>query len=154
MKNKWNWIDTTIVIVIIVIIIIFMNRGRLSQTIEGEKSNLESITIIVEADEIREDMLTNLNVGDQFFSQNSLQPAFVEDISITPHMRTVVAADGTITEVESLEEVNIEVEISAEVAKDGPYMDLAEQEIKVGLAFIMKTTDVEFPGRIKHIEVN
>lgn len=154
MKNKWNWIDTTIVIIIILGIIVFMNRDRLSETIDEDGSTRENVRIFFEAKGLDEDILENLNIGDQYYYQNSLEEAFIEDYTVSPQMKNAVGSDGSVVEVELAERVNLQLVLSAEVEKTGPYMHLGAQELKVGLDFIMKTEDVELRGRIKHIEVN
>lgn len=155
MKKKWNWIDTAIIIFIVVAIVSFLNRDKiLNNNNSGVNSNRKDIIITVEAHELTADMVTELKIGDQIFSQNSLQSAFVKDIIIEPRLLTVVGDDGTVKAYKDSEEITINVILTAEVSTSGPYMDLGGQEIKVGLPMIMKTTTVEFLGNIKNIEVN
>lgn len=155
MKKKWNWIDTAIIIFIVVAIVSFLNRDKiLNNNNSGVNSNRKDIIITVEAHELTADMVTELKKGDQIFSQNSLQSAFVKDIIIEPRLLTVVGDDGTVKAYKDSEEITINVILTAEVSTSGPYMDLGGQEIKVGLPMIMKTTTVEFLGNIKNIEVN
>ena len=154
MKEKWNWIDTTILIIIILLVVAFFNRGKIiNKGKDIAASGGKNIIITLEADELTEEMVSELKIGDQIFSQNNLQKAFVEEIEINPLLNTTVGDDGKVLTYEDEEEIMITVKIKAEVASSGPYMDLGGQEIKVGLPIIMKTTTVEFPGTIKHIEV-
>lgn len=154
MKRKWNWIDTTITILILLSVVVFLNRGKIiNKSKDVVTAAGKNIIITVEASELTEEMITDLKVGDQIFSQNNLQKGFVEEISISPKVKSIVDEDGKITTYEDEEEITVTVKIKAEVASSGPYMDLGGQEIKVGLPIIMKTTTVEFPGTIKHIEV-
>lgn len=154
MKNKWNWIDTSIVIILVLGIIVFMNRDKLRQTVDEDGSTREDVRIIFEAKGLNEDVLENLNIGDQYYYQNSLEEAYVEDYLVSPQMKDAVGPDGQVREIELAERVNLQLELSAEVDKTGPYMSLGGQELKVGLDFIMKTENIELRGRIKHIEVN
>ena len=154
MKEKWNWIDTTILIIIILLVVAFFNRGKIiNKGKDIAASGGKNIIITLEADELTEEMVSELNIGDQIFSQNNLQKGFVEEIEINPLLHSFVGEDGKVLTYEDEEEIMITVKIKAEVASSGPYMDLGGQEIKVGLPIIMKTTLVEFPGTIKHIEV-
>lgn len=154
MKEKWNWVDTTILIVVILLIVAFFNRGKLiNKGKDIATSGGKNIIITLEADELTEKMVSELKIGDQIFSQNNLQKGFVEEIEINPLLHSFVGDDGKVSTYEDEEEILITVKIKAEVASSGPYMDLGGQEIKVGLPIIMKTTTVEFPGTIKHIEV-
>lgn len=154
MKKKWNWIDTTITIVILLAVVVFLNRGKIiKKSKDVVTAGGKNIVITVEASELTEEMVTDLKIGDQLFSQNNLQKGFVEEINIDPKVKSIVGEDGKIATYEDAEEVTVTVKIKAEVASSGPYMDLGGQEIKVGLPIIMKTTTVEFPGTIKHIEV-
>lgn len=154
MKKKWNWIDTTITIVILLAVVVFLNRGKIiKKSKDVVTAGGKNIVITVEASELTEEMVTDLKIGDQLFSQNNLQKGFVEEINIDPKVKSIVGEDGKITTYEDTGEVTVTVKIKAEVASSGPYMDLGGQEIKVGLPIIMKTTTVEFPGTIKHIEV-
>lgn len=154
MKKKWNWIDTMLILIVILVIVVFLNRNKIMNkgkdivTLGGK-----NIVITLEANELTEEMVSELKVGDQIFSQNKLQKGFVEEINISPKINSIVGDNGKIITYEDEEEILITVKIKAEVASSGPYMDLGGQEIKVGLAIIMKTTTVEFPGTIKHIEV-
>lgn len=154
MKRKWNWIDTTIIFIVILAIVVFLNRDKFKQANVGGGSNRKNIVITVEGSDITADMVTDLKIGDKIFSQNSIQNATVEDIQISPKENTKVGADGRIITYEDAQEATVTVTINAEVVTSGPYMDLGGQEVKVGVPFIMKTTQVEFPADIKHIEVN
>ncbi|NMB06779.1 MAG: DUF4330 family protein [Tissierellia bacterium] len=154
MKRKWNWVDTTIVIIIVLLTALFVNKDKiLGSRKKAAVSNQKDIVFIVEADGITQDMLTDLEIGDQIFSQNALQNAFVEEINIESLTRPVYKSDPKIKVYEDAEEIKASIKIKAKVAFSGPYMDLGGQEIKVGLPFIMKTTKVEFPSTIKYIEV-
>ncbi|WP_353093399.1 DUF4330 family protein [Tissierella praeacuta] len=154
MKKRWNWIDTTITIIILLAVVVFLNRGKLiKKSKEVVTAGGKNIVITAEASELTEEMVTDLKVGDQIFSQNNLQKGFVEEINVNPKIQSVVGEDGKITTYEDAEEITVIVKVKAEVASSGPYMDLGGQEIKVGLPIILKTTTVEFPGTIKHIEV-
>lgn len=154
MKKRWNWIDTTVTILVLLAVVVFINRGRIiNKSKEAVTAGGKNIVITVEASELTREMITDLKVGDQIFSQNNLQKGFIEEINIAPKEKTVVGEDGKIAIYEDVEEITVTVKIKAEVAYSGPYMDLGGQEIKVGLPIIMKTTTVEFPGMIKHIEV-
>lgn len=154
MKRKWNWIDTTIIVFILLAVVVFLNRGKLLNKDTISSSNTKSIIITAEASELTAEMVTDLEIGDQVFSQNSLQKGFIRDILIKPKQESVVGTDGEIKVYDNKEEITITVEIEAEVATSGPYMELGGQEVKVGLPIIVKTTEVEFLGDIKHIEVN
>lgn len=154
MKKRWNWIDTTITIIIILAVVAFLNRGKIiNKSKEVVTAGGKNIIITAEASELTKEMITDLKVGDQMFSQNNLQKGFVEEIDINPKIQSVVGEDGKIITYEDAEEITVTVKIKAEVASSGPYMDLGGQEIKVGLPIILKTTTVEFPGTIKYIEV-
>jgi len=153
-KKRWNWIDTTITIIIILAVVAFLNRGKIiNKSKEVVTAGGKNIIITAEASELTKEMITDLKVGDQMFSQNNLQKGFVEEIDINPKIQSVVGEDGKIVTYEDAEEITVTVKIKAEVASSGPYMDLGGQEIKVGLPIILKTTTVEFPGTIKYIEV-
>ncbi|WFA09128.1 DUF4330 family protein [Tissierella sp. Yu-01] len=154
MKRKWNWIDTTIIVFILLAVVVFLNRGKLLNREVISSSNTKNIIITAEASELTADMVTNLEIGDQIFSQNSLQKGYISEIMIKPKQEIAVGTDGEIKVYDHKEEITITVEIEAEVATSGPYMELGGQEIKVGLPIIVKTTEVEFLGDIKHIEVN
>jgi hypothetical protein len=154
MKRKWNWIDTTIIVFILLAVVVFLNRGKLLNREVTSSSNTKNIIITAEASELTADMVTNLEIGDQIFSQNSLQKGYISEIMIKPKQEIAVGTDGEIKVYDHKEEITITVEIEAEVATSGPYMELGGQEIKVGLPIIVKTTEVEFLGDIKHIEVN
>lgn len=154
MKKKWNWIDNAIVITVLLIIIVFINRNKIIGMGKSAMiSNEKDIIFVVEADELTLNMVSDLKVGEQIFSQNSLQSGFVENITLEPSLITAVGQDGKIHVYEDAEEITATIVIKAKVAFSGPYMDLGGQEIKVGMPFIMKTTGVEFASNIKHIEV-
>lgn len=154
MKRKWNWVDTAVIGLIILLIVVFINRNKiLGMGKKATVSNQKDIVFQVEADGITKDMLTELAVGDQIFSQNSLQNGYVKEIQVEDLDKPVYRLDPKIKTYEDAEEIKVVVSIEGRVAFSGPYMDLGGQEIKVGLPFIMKTTKVEFPSTIKYIEV-
>jgi cell division protein YceG involved in septum cleavage len=152
MKKKWNWIDTTIILIIILLVVAVLNKDKIFRK-KSVVSNQKDIEFIIEADGITQDMLTELEIGDQIFSQNALQEAFVEEINIEQLDKPVYKSEPKIKSYEDAEEIKASIKISGKVAFSGPYMDLGGQEIKVGLPFIMKTTKVEFPSTIKWIGV-
>ncbi len=154
MKKKWNWIDMTILIIIVLLVVGFLNRDKIIKT--GGKitpSNVKDVVITLEANELTGDMVTDLAVGDKIFSQYRLQNATVKEVTVEPLLKTEAGPDGKIRVYEDAEEVKVTVVIDGQVTFSGPYMQLGGQEVKVGNSFIMKTTKVEFPSTIKHIEV-
>lgn len=151
MKKKSNWVDTTVIVVILLAIILFLNKDKvLNMGSKESTSNERDIILVVEGDAVTENMITDLKIGDQIFSQDKLQNAKVEKITTEPLTRVSRKRRDS---YEDAEEIKAIVEIHGKVAFSGPYMDLGGQEIKVGLPFIMKTTKVEFPSTIKYIEV-
>ncbi len=153
MKRKWNWIDTAIVLVIILGIVGFLNRDKLLNKSDSGVSNKREILITVEAKELTEDVVKELKVGDKIFSQYRLQDAEIVDYSIRKSLKTQVGPDGKMKSFEDEYESTLLAYIKANAISSGPYIDLGGQEIKVGLSFILKTTDFEVLSEIKHIEV-
>jgi hypothetical protein len=107
----------------------------------------------VEVDELKPEMLSSLKVGDQIFSQYRLQNATIREIETRPMEIKAVNDQGQVQVVESQDLVTLEAVIDAQVVTSGPYMDLGGQEVKVGLTFVLKTTDFEAMGDIKRIGV-
>lgn len=153
MKRKWNWVDTLVAAIIILIVVTFINRNKIIGGSSSNSSNTVDIIITVEASELTEDMISDLEKGDQFYAQYSLQNAYISDFEIMPKQEITVGKDGKIRVYDSKDEISVNVEIEAKAVTSGPYMELGGQEIKVGVPIIVKTTEVEFPGEIKHIEV-
>ena len=153
MKRKWNWIDTAIVLVVILGLVGFLNRGKLLNRNDSGVSNKREILITVEAGELTQDIVEKLKVGDKIFSQYRLQDAEIVDYSISPSKMTQVGPDGKVKSFEDEQESTLVASIKANAVSSGPYIDLGGQEIKVGLSFILKTTEFEVLSEIKHIEV-
>ncbi|MBV1817559.1 DUF4330 domain-containing protein [Anaerosalibacter bizertensis] len=153
MKKKWNWIDTTI-IVIIILIIAFLSRDKIINTNDKVSTkNEKEIIITAETDKITKDMITDLKIGDQIFSQNTLQDASIEEINVEPLLDSAAGPDGKLKTYEDAQNFRVIVKINAKVVSNGPYMDLGGQEVKVGIPFMIKTEKVELSSKIKHIEV-
>ncbi len=153
MKRKWNWIDTAIILVIVLMVIGLLNRDKLLNRGDSRASNKREILITVEAKELNGEMLDKLKKGDKIFSQYRLQDAEIIDFAIFPSKMTQVGPDGEIKYFEDEQESTLIASINANADSSGPYIDLGGQEIKVGLSFILKTTDFEVLSEIKHIEV-
>jgi hypothetical protein len=153
MKRKWNWIDTVLVVLLIAAALLFLNRERLMGGATAGPSNTKDIVMTVEVDELKPEMLSSLKVGDQIFSQYRLQNATIREIETRPMETKAVNGQGQVQVVESQDMVTLEAVIDAQVVTSGPYMDLGGQEVKVGLTFVLKTTDFEAMSDIKHIEV-
>ncbi|NLY77574.1 MAG: DUF4330 family protein [Tissierellia bacterium] len=154
MKKKWNWIDITILLIIILLIVGFLNRDKIIRV--GEKvteSNVKDLVITLEAKELTEDMVTDLSVGDKIFSQYNFQNATIKEVVVEPLLRSEAGSDGKMRVYEDSEEVKVTIKIDAQVTYSGPYMELGGQVVKAGNSFVLKTTKVEFPSTIKHIEV-
>ena len=154
LKKKLNWIDFTLVFLLILGILVFLNRGKiLNKSKNVVSGGAKEVRITLVADELTREMVTDLKIGDQMFSQSSLQNGFVQEIEIKGKTKVEVNDQGKFVSYEDENEIEITVVIDGKVASSGPYMDLGGQEIKVGLPIIMKTTKVEFPATIKNIEV-
>lgn len=153
MKRKWNWIDTAVVILLIAAALLFLNRERLIGGAAAGPSNTRDIVMTVEVDELKPEMITDLKVGDQIFSQYRLQNATIRDFETRPMEIKAVNRMGEVQIVESQDLVTLEAVIDAQVVTSGPYMDLGGQEVKVGLTFVLKTTEFEAMGDIKGIGV-
>lgn len=154
MKKKWNWIDITILLIIILLIVGFLNRDKIIRV--GEKvteSNVKDLVITLEAKELTEDMVTDLSVGDKIFSQYNFQNATIKEVVVEPLLRSEAGSDGKMRVYEDSEEVKVTIKIDAQVTYSGPYMELGGQVVKAGNSFVLKTTKVELPSTIKHIEV-
>ena len=154
LKKKFNWIDYTLVFLLVLGIVVFLNRGKiLNKSKNVVSGGAKEVRITLVGDELTREMVTDLKIGDQIFSQSSLQNGFVQDIEIKGKTKVEVNDQGKFFTYEDENEIEITVVIDGKVASSGPYMDLGGQEIKVGLPIIMKTTKVEFPATIKNIEV-
>lgn len=153
MKRKWNWIDTTIVLVIVLAALGFLNRDKLFNRASSGGSNRIEILITVEAPELNDEIVTKIKTGDKIFSQYRLQDAEITEIDVYPTLKTQVGPDGKIKQYEDEQERTLIAKIKANAARSGPYIDLGGQEVKVGINFILKTTEFEVVSKIKHIEV-
>lgn len=153
MKRKWNWIDTAIILLIVLAAVGFLNKDKLLNKGDSGVSNKREILITVEAKELTEDIIETLTIGDKIFSQYRLQDAEIVDFTISPSKMTQVGPDGEMKSFEDEQESTLVASIKANAISSGPYIDLGGQEIKVGLSFILKTTDFEVLSEIKHIEV-
>ncbi|MDY0236062.1 MAG: DUF4330 domain-containing protein [Gudongella sp.] len=153
MKRKWNWIDTAIILVIVLAAVGFLNRDKILNRENNQVSNKREILITVEAEELNDDVITQLKIGDKIFSQYKLQDAEIVEFVVNPSWKTQVGPDGEIKYYEDEYERTLVALIKANAVSSGPYIDLGGQEIKVGLSFILKTTDFEALSEIKHIEV-
>ncbi|WP_409226980.1 DUF4330 family protein [Gudongella sp. SC589] len=153
MKRKWNWIDTVVVVLVIAAAVLFLNRERLTGGISAGPSNTRDIVMTVEVDELKPDMVTDLKVGDQIFSQYRIQNATIREIDTRPMEIKAVNSQGEAQVFESQDLVTLRAVIDAQVVTSGPYMDLGGQEVKVGLTFVLKTTEFEAMSDIKSIEV-
>ncbi|HZH93027.1 MAG TPA: DUF4330 family protein, partial [Tissierellaceae bacterium] len=107
----------------------------------------------VEVDELKPEMVTDLKAGDQIFSQYRLQNATIREVETRPMEIKAVNGQGEVQVIESQDLVTLQAVIDAQVVTSGPYMDLGGQEVKVGLTFVLKTTEFEAMSDIKHIEV-
>ncbi len=153
MKRKWNWIDTAVVILVIAAALLFLNRERLIGGVTAGPSNTKDIVMTVEVDELKPEMVTDLKAGDQIFSQYRLQNATIREVETRPMEIKAVNGQGEVQVIESQDLVTLQAVIDAQVVTSGPYMDLGGQEVKVGLTFVLKTTEFEAMSDIKHIEV-
>lgn len=153
MRRKWNWIDTGLVIMLIAAVVLFFNREKLAGSVTAGPSNTKNIVMTVEVDDLKPEIATALKEGDQIFSQYKLQNATVKEVNTRPKEMKAVNEKGEAVAYESDNLVTLEAVIDAEVLTGGPYMDLGGQEVKVGLQFVLKTTEFEVMSDIKHIEV-
>ncbi|MDX9917839.1 MAG: DUF4330 domain-containing protein [Gudongella sp.] len=150
MKRKFNWVDALVLILILAAVAVFFGRHKLTATVAP--SNRKNIMFVVEAKEVGKDLVTELHEGDRIYSQYRLQNAHITSLKSKPTVKSFVTSEGVISTYEDHEEIIIEAVIEAEVAFSGPYHDLGGQEIKAGIPFILKTTDVELYSDIKHVE--
>ncbi len=151
MKKKINFIDVIIIIGVVVVIAgAFWYFTKANGDTAVGSSNKVEITFVAEADNLQNDAVQQLKVGDILVSNGVFQDGKIQDIQISKSTE-VVAIDGELIEIEIEELSKITVTIQGKANKYGPYVDLGGQEIKAGSKYYIKTDTYEVFGYVVQI---
>jgi len=149
-KRKFNYVDITIIIIVIVVAIggfMFLKKDS------GETSfvsNNINVSFIAEADNITNEAVQQLQVGDAIVANGTFQDAYITSIEILDS-GNMVAIDGQIQMLANPSYCKIRVTISGKANQFGPYIDLGGQEIKSGSRYYIKTDIFEAYGSVVKI---
>lgn len=150
-KFKINIFDIFIILILILLVFLLVNRKNIKSSIGKEAKR--TVIITTEAkDNITEDSIKTLKVGDKIFSQETFQDAEIISIDIEAKKNEVINSKGEVVLVDDYEFINPIVKIKANVNYSGPYMSLGGQEIKAGIDMYVKTKDNAYLGHIKNVE--
>lgn len=153
MRKKINLVDIIVLVAFVAVVAvgILYFTGRDSSPIGGAVSGKVNIVYVAEADNIPEEMLTQLKVGDQLVSAGAFQNGYIKDVQVFKST-DVEAVDGKIVSYELEETRRVVVTIEGVANQYGPYIDLGGQEIKAGSPYYIKTDLFEAYGNVVNIQ--
>lgn len=149
MKKKFNIVDIIIIAVIVAIIAMITQRGKIKESISGDKKRVR-FTCLVE--ELPKETFEDLKVGDELFAQYAIQPGKITKIETFSNNRQDFS-EGITDEIYNPDNLSAKVTCEAEVLYDGPYMQLGGQEVKAGIDYILKTETFAANSKIVFAEV-
>ncbi len=85
----------------------------------------------------------NPQTGKKLVAGNSYTDAVVTNVEIVPYIQQVTTADGRIVDALDPSKKDIMVTVEAYVPKDTPVPTMANQEVRAGRTFTLKTQDFE-----------
>ena len=153
-KRKINYVDIIIILAVVIVLVagyMYLTKDNSGATSVSNKVN---VTYIAEADQVKNEVVQQLKVGDIIVANSIYQNAEITKVEILESY-TLDAVDGQIVKLPSAETVKVRVEISGEANKYGPYIELGGQEIKAGARYYIKTDIFEAYGSVvKLIEID
>ena len=89
--------------------------------------------------------------GKKLVAGNSYTSAVIVKVEIIPYVQQVTTADGRIVEATDPSKKDILITVEATVPKDTPTPTVANQEVRAGRSFILKTQDFESAPTIESV---
>lgn len=151
--NVINIIDLIFILVFIAITVGVVSRFT-GNSFSGSSDAYESEAIVI-LKYITPDKeeLNILKKGDQLVAKDRLQQVFIEDIVIKPE-KVAVLDEGKLVESIHPFSKEIYVTIKGEAYIDDTNIYVANQNVRVGNDFFLKTLNVEFESKILHVEID
>jgi len=95
--------------------------------------------------------LTAFEIGDQLVAQNRLQPIYIEEVKVNPLLIMVEKEDGPVEKEHPFKkEMYITFRGKANITEADIHM--ANQIVKIGAEFYLKTQTAEILGTVSHIQ--
>jgi len=151
--NVINIIDLIIILVVGAIIVVgafkLNDNSPINPSSDGYRSE---ITVTLRYTTSDEGELNALKKGDQLVADNRLQQIFIEDIVINPEKVAVLNGDKLI-ESEHPFNKDMYITIRGEAYIDSANIHIANQNIRIGNDFFLKTLSTEFKSTVSNIEM-
>lgn len=137
MKKKFNWIDVVILLIIVAalgfIIKFFSDRSN------DYAVNKETVQVTVRIDEVRQETVNVINVGDIFKDQDTNQVfGKIIDKKVTDAYRTVETGDGKIVKSVVPNKYSIYITLEGDAIVTDDYIKLGGRDVRIEGTIFLK----------------
>lgn len=150
--NVINIVDLTVLIIIGAVILggVYKYTGSSPLMPATDYSSDVIITVKYITSDVGE--LNAIEKGDQLVANNMLQPIFVDDVIIKPQKEAILQ-ESKLVEVDHPFNKEIYITIKGQAHINGVDIHMANQIVRIGSTFYLKTLTTEFISTISNIEM-
>lgn len=112
----------------------------------------QEILVTIKYTPLDADELTGIAKGDQLVANNALQPIFVDRVEMRAE-KAMLKKDGVLTVVEHPYEQSLYITIKGKASITDANIHMANQIVKIGREFFLKTLTTEWKGTVTSIEM-
>ncbi|AOT71706.1 DUF4330 domain-containing protein [Geosporobacter ferrireducens] len=147
-----NIVDLTLLLVIVLFAGGVYYKLVAKQSITDKTHAEQEIFVTIKYTPLDEAELDGVNTGDQLVANNALQPIYVENVEIRSE-KAMLEKNGVLSVTEHPFEKSIYITIKGEASITDANIHMANQIIKIGREFFLKTLTTEWKGIVTNIEM-
>lgn len=147
-----NIVDLVILLVVVLFAGGLYYKLVAKQSITDKNHADQEIFVTIKYTPMDEAELDGVNKGDQLVANNALQSIYVEKVEIRPE-KAMMEKDGTLVVTEHPFEKSAYITIRGKASITDANIHMANQIIKVGREFFLKTLAAEWKGTVTNIEM-
>lgn len=143
---------------LIVVLVVLLFAGGMyfkfvaKESVTQKKHLEEEILVTIKYKPMDEGELEGVKPGEQLIANDALQPIFVEKVEVRTE-KAVLEENGRLIEVEHPYEKNIYITIKGKASIGDVNIHMANQIIRIGREFFLKTLTTEWKGTVTHIDM-
>ncbi|HZK57875.1 MAG TPA: DUF4330 domain-containing protein [Clostridia bacterium] len=151
--NVINIIDLIFILVFIAIIVGVVSRVTGNSFSDSSDAYESEAVVILKYITPDEEELNILKKGDQLVARDRLQQIFIEDIIVKPERVAVLHEDKLVETVHPFSK-EVYITIRGEAYIDDIAIYVANQNVRVGNDFFLKTLNAEFESKILYVGID
>lgn len=152
-NKKFNWVDIVIILIIISMFGLILNRNKIfsSDNVSKIITGKNEIILTAKANSVPIEVVNSFKVGDKVVGNSKVLDGEIIDVQYQPAKIIEVRGDKPeLVQSKSLYDLYVTSRVSATIYNS--YMEIENQEVKVGLGFYIAAEKATVYGTIVSIE--